>query len=523
MDKVKPTSLFREASLASLATLFSRILGYLRDAAVAYFFGGGLLTDAFYAAYRIPNLLRRLLGEGAMAAAFIPVFAKSLEEKNGYKENSQRFLSAALCALLWILIPLVLLGVLFTPQITHLIAHGFFKQNPEKFALTVSLSRVMFPYLLFVSLAAMATAILNTLRRFFLPGISPAALSLSEILFVAGAFLFWKGEGLPIIGLAWAVVAGGLLHLAIQIPGIFSKGFSFIPRPDFSHPGLLQVGKLLLPSMLGLSVDQINSFVDGICASFLVEGSMTALYNSNRVMQLPLALFGIAVASAALPSMAKNAAQGNREELKETLSVSLRMVIFALAPAMMGLLILSSPIIQALFERGEFSVAATRLTASSLFCYSLGLVAFAAAKVTASAFYALSDTKTPVRIAVICMILNSALNLLLMGPLGVGGLALSTSIAAWANAGLLLWHLRKKIGGFGGRRILQTFSKSLTASLGMGGLLMLMRLISWPNAVVQTVLSVAVGALLYLAFVRWMKLEEFSLLRKTLSQISDSD
>lgn len=504
------------ASAFTLATLISRMLGYGRDTAVAAFFGAGNVADAFYAAFRISNLLRRLLGEGALAASFIPVFTE-ISEKKG-REETRHFLHVLFSFLLILLVAVTAAGILFAPYLSRGVAWGF-GETPQKLELTTSLTRQMFPFILFISLAALATGVLNTQRVFFLPAVAPAALSVSEIVYVLAVAPLLAPEN-QVKGLAWSVTLGGALQLAVQLPSLVKRGFSFLWRWTPQHPGLRHVGRLMLPVTIGLSVDQLNAFVDTIFASFLQPGSVTALYYSNRVMQLPLALFGIAMASVALPSMSASAAREDIAEVKDTLNFSLRLVLFTIVPATLGLLTLSKPIVQALFQHGRFGLEGVEMTSDALFYYSLGLFSYSAVKILASAFYALQDTRTPVAVAAGAVILNAILNLALMRRMGVGGLALATSIASTLNAGTLYALLRRRIGRLATARVLTTLAQSVTASIPMVFSTVFAIAFLEDHRYVGLACAILIGVLVYAGFARLIKMEEWQPLWATLKRSS---
>jgi len=502
-------TLARSAGIFTGATLLSRILGYMRDSMVATFFGAGAAADAFYAAFRISNLFRRLLGEGALSASFIPVFSE-YSEKYG-KEETQNFLNVMFTTLLFLLTLLTVLGVIFAPQITRLIAMGF-ERTPERFALTVTLTRYMFPFLLFISLAALITGVLNSFHSFFLPALAPACLSIAEIGYILGLAPLLSPDKAA-IGLAISVTIGGFSQFFIHIPALWQKGYSLRLRWDPDHKGARRVGKLMVPATLGISVDQIDAFVDTICASFLAEGSVTALYYSNRVMQLPLALFGIALSQVSLPTMAAAVARKDTQLVKDTLNFALRLTLFMIAPATVGLIVLGRPIVQVLFQHGRFSAHATDMTNWALLFFSLGLFAYAAVKILASAFYAYQNTRTPVIIAACCVALNVTMDLLLMRPMGVGGLALSTATASWVNMVCLFFSLRKRIGLLGGRRIAVTMLKSVCGCAGMTAFCWFIMhahySVKIPLAVLLTV-AIAGGAAVYMAIARLLRMEEWT-------------
>ncbi|OGR89081.1 MAG: murein biosynthesis integral membrane protein MurJ [Elusimicrobia bacterium RIFCSPLOWO2_01_FULL_59_12] len=486
--------------------MLSRILGYVRDSLVANFFGAGLAADAFYAAFRISNLFRRLLGEGALSASFIPVFSE-YAEKHG-KEKTQRFFSVMFTTLLALLVALTALGVMFAPQITRVIAMGF-ERTPERFDLTVTLTRYMFPFLLFISLAALLTGVLNAFHSFFLPALAPAALSVVEIVYLLAVAPFVSPVQ-QVIGLAVSVAIGGFIQWVIQIPALLKKGYRLMFGWDLRHEGVLRVEKLMLPATIGISVDQLNAFVDTMIASFLQQGSVTALYYSNRVMQLPLALFGIALSQVALPAMSASVARGDAVQIKDTLNFSLRLTLFMIIPAMAGLMFLGAPIVKVLFEHGQFTPEATEMTSRAMLFFSLGLFAYAAVKILASAFYAHQNTRVPVAVAAVCVGLNIVLSLALMRRMGVGGLALATAVASWVNAALLFYLLRRKIGLLGGRRILTCLLKACAASLGMIGFCHLVMTARGPfHLIVRLAVAIAGGGLVYLGLARGLRMEEW--------------
>lgn len=503
-DKKRSTFTSRLGAFA-FATLISRILGYLRDSMVAAYFGGGFQTDAFYAAFKIPNLLRRFLGEGALTAAFVPVFTETLHNK-GKKEANQLF-NALLMGLLLICTGLVVLGVLFAPQVTQLVSWGFVR-DPEKFALTTQLTRLTFPFLLVISVAALVTAVLNSSGRFFVPAVAPSGLSIGEIFFI---FFVASRMNSPIEGLAIAAVLGVGLHLVWQLPSFYKEGFALKLVRPFSHPEVKTVFLLMGPTIIGLCADQVNSFVNQFCASFLETGAVSALYNSNRVMQLPLALFGVAVSSVALPALAQSASQKNKDEFRELLGFSLRIANFVLIPSFIGLAVLGYPIIQVLFQHGKFTAENSWVTYLALLPYAAGLPAYSAIKILASAFYAHKNTKTPVRIAFQAMAINAVLDVALMWKWGVGGLAFATTVSALYQAVALFYLLRKEIGLLGGREIIHSFIYGSLAGLSMGALcgglcfVVFVKL----HVILRVFISISAGTLFYFLLSRMLKIKEY--------------
>ncbi|MBN1621341.1 MAG: murein biosynthesis integral membrane protein MurJ [Endomicrobiales bacterium] len=502
MDHKKLT---HQVTSFAFGTAFSRMLGYIRDMLVAHTFGAGLFADAFYAAYRIPNLLRRILGEGSLSAAFIPVFSESIHKKS--KEETQYFLNVLFTALLLILAILTILGIIFAPQIVKLIAYGF-SSDAEKISITIYLTRIMFPFLFFICLAALALGILNTLGSFFVPAIAPASLSISEIVFILALAPALSPED-RIKGLAISVTIGGLGQLLVQLPKIKRLGWKLNFNLNLNHPDLKKVGILILPAMIGLSVDQINAFVNTICASFLQQGSITALYYSNRLMQLPLAIFGIAMASASLPSMSKAVAQNDIPVLKNTYNFSTKFVLFILIPSAAGLMTIGLPIIRVLFERGRFDALASSMTNSALFYYSLGLPAYALAKISANAFYSFQNTKTPVKVASVAMILNAILCILLMRHMGVGGLALATAVSSWFNVFVLGYLLQRKLKIIDFNQNILILGKIIIASSVMGSVCYWIAFVLFVNNIfLGMTLSIAGGIVIYFTLAAILKIEE---------------
>jgi putative peptidoglycan lipid II flippase len=439
-------NLGKAAGAVSGMTLLSRIFGFLRDMVIAMAFGSSASADAFFVAFRIPNMQRRILGEGAVNAAFIPVFTETLTQKG---ESAAWKMTANLFNILFITLSLVSLFILiFSPAVITVFAPGFIDE-PGKFELTVKLTRWMAPYLFFIGLAAFCMGILNTLKVFALPAATPILQNVSMVLSVIIIAPFMDE---PILGLAIGVLVGGVLQLLIQLPAVFKKGFRFKKSLDFKQEEVIKIAKLMGPIILGLAVYEINIMIDTLLASLLPGGSISYLYYGNRLVQLPLG----------------KAARGDLKELVQTLSFSIRLILFITIPATVGLIILREPIVNTLWERGEFLASTTDGTAIALLYYSIGLCAYSGIKIIAPAFYSLQDTKTPAKIGIYSMVLNTILNLILMGPLKHGGLALATSLAALFNVALLIHFLRKRLGLIGGRKILRSTLKMSSAAIAMG-------------------------------------------------------
>lgn len=456
--------LIKSTGVIGLATAISRVLGFIRDIVIASLFGTALYAQAFVVAFRIPNLLRDLVGEGATNAAFVPVLTDELTKrgKNEFFKLAQVILNILFVAL----VALTILGVLAAPLIVRLIAPGFLTDK-AKFDLTVTLTRFLFPFLLLVGLWAYAMGVLNSLGRFAAPAFGPCLLNLSMILCAK-----WFGEN--VFGLALGVLAGGTLQLFVQFPGLYLAGWKARLTNEFTHPDAKKVGLLLIPRALGACVYQVNVFISTILASLssiVGEGAVAALYYANRLWQLPLAVFGIAMAQATLPTMSKHVALNDMDKLKDTLSFSLKTLIFILVPSSIGLMVLSTPITEVLFERGAFTPYSTSITSSALFFYAMGLVACGGIKVLVNVFYSMHDTMTPVKTAFISVILNIVLNVALMRPLKIGGLALATSVATAFNFAALYILLEKRIGPLGTKETTNSLARVLLASLVMGAVL----------------------------------------------------
>ncbi|MDR3112373.1 MAG: murein biosynthesis integral membrane protein MurJ [Elusimicrobiota bacterium] len=504
-------TLTKNAKQTAFGTLLSRILGYIRDMLVANFFGAGVFADAFYAAFRIPNLFRRIFGEGAFSAAFIPVFTEYIHTKG--KSETQNFLNVVFSALVLVLVIASVLGIFFSPFLVKAIAWGF-ANNPEKMQLTVELTKLMFPFICFICLAAFLSAVLNVLHSFFLSAFAPSALSISEIFYMLSVAPFLIEQN-QIKGLAVSVIFGGFLHLLVQYPKLRFFGFHLKFKFNFNHPALKKVFFLMVPSVLGLSVDQINSFIDTICGSFLESGSITSLYYSNRIMQLPLAIFGIALASVSLPTLSESYVQKDISSFKKSLNFSIRLSLFALLPSMLGLSAIGFEAVRLLFERGHFDISNSIMTSTALFYYSLGLPAYSASKIFANAFYAFQDTKTPVKMAAWSMIAHVFLCVVLMRPLGVGGLAFATSIASYLNTFLLIFYLNKKIGSFGFKQIWYCVGKTfISSTLGAIAAFFAVKLCS--NLLINVPIAILSAIVVFFLLSKLLKSEELEAFLSTL-------
>jgi len=452
----------KAAGVVGSATLLSRIFGLIRDVVIAWFFGAGLSSDAFFVAFRIPNLLRRLFAEGSLSVAFIPVFTETLINRG--KDEAFEMAKSAIRLLSVLLVVVAIAGIFLSPLIIRIIAPGFI-DSPEKLSVTIFLTRIMFPYIFFIGMVALSMGILNVLGHFAAPALAPVFLNISII---CSVFLISPHMTDPVTGLAVGVVIGGILQLGFQVPFLIKKGFYFWQKAKIFHPGLKKIGLLMLPTIFGAAVYQINILVGTLLASLLPEGSVSYLYYADRLVQFPLGIFAIATATAVLPSISRQAAKKDLQAVRGTFAYAMKLVLFITIPSMVGLIVLREPIVALLFKRGAFDAKTTHLTAYALLYYSVGLWAFSAVRIVVSTFYALQDTKTPVRMAVISVCANIILGVVLMGPLGHGGIALATSLASMLNLGLLVRALKTKLGMLGLKAIMTSAYKTIICSVFMG-------------------------------------------------------
>jgi len=499
----------KAAGVVGVATFASRILGFIRDAVIAWFFGAGFSSDAFIAAFRIPNLLRRLFAEGSLSSAFIPVFTEYLIKQG---EDEAFHLARSAFRLLSVLLVIVTIcGILLSPWIVRLIAPGF---SADKLSLTIILTRLMFPYIFFIGMVALCMGILNVLGHFAAPALAPALLNISIIGSVFFISPFMKP---PVIGLGIGVLIGGIFQLLLQLPVLIQKGFHFWEKAKMIHPGIKRVGALMPPVILGGAVYQINILVGTLLASLLAQGSVTYLYFADRLVQFPLGVFAIATATAVLPSLSRQAATGDLNTLKDTFAHALKLVFFITIPASVGLIFLREPIIALLFQRGEFDAQATRLTAQALLYYAMGLWAFSAVRIIVATFFALQDTKTPLKMAGVAIVANIVLGVVLMKPLAHGGLALATSLASMMNLVLLLGALRTKLGALGWKNISLSVCRSVACSVIMGVAISMATLFIFPdsNKTLSGMIggvagSIAVGLCVYAAASYMLKSPELN-------------
>jgi putative peptidoglycan lipid II flippase len=540
------TRVTRAAGVVGVFTLLSRVTGLVRDILIGYLFGARGSADAFFVAFRIPNLLRRLTAEGALSAGFIPVFTDYLAHRDEKEAISVARIIFTFAAV--ILSAITILGMLFAFPLTYFFAPGFFAEQ-GKFTLTVFLTRLMFPYIFLVSMVALAMGFLNSFRHFMAPALSPVLLNLSIIVC---AFLFSPFLSEPVQSLAYGVLLGGVAQLILQLPYLHRYGLPLFPDFHFKHPALLRFLSLMAPAMIGAAVYQINVLVGTILASTLPQGSVSYLYYADRLLQFPLGIFAVALGTAALPSFSAMVSRKDFDGLRVGLYYSLRLINFVTLPAALGLIVVSVPVFSLLFQRGAFDSATTLHTAQALVYYSLGLWGISGTRVLVPVFHAMKDTKTPVRIAFYAFILNLIMSLILMGEVPVrgqanglvqaiqtatqhlaflslsyGGLALANSISSTAQFLSLLLVLHHRLGHFPWKDFSASFFRNLVSALFMAfPLWLIVRQVDWvrsePPLLTHTLvflLLLPLGVLLYLVFSYLFRSPEWPLVRDAGSAI----
>lgn len=513
--------LFRSTAVVSSMTMVSRIFGLLRDMVFTRIFGADAGTDAFLVAFKIPNFLRRLFAEGAFSQAFVPVLSGVKNEEGD--EAVSELVRNTLGTLAGILFILTVIAAIATPILVMIFAPGFIDQ-PEKFDLTADMLRITFPYIMFMSLTALSAGILNSYGRFAVPAFTPVLLNLSLI---AAAIWLAPLMDVPIMALAWGVFIAGVAQLAFQIPFILKLGLLRWPRWGWKNSGVRRILKLMIPGIFGSSVMQINLLFDTLIASFLVSGSVTWLYLSDRMVELPLGIFGIALATVILPNLSQKHAAGDPQAFSRMLDWALRWVLVIALPAAVALAVLAGPILSTLFLYGDFRPLDVEMAAISLLVYSSGLIGFILVKVLAPGYFARQDTKTPVKVGLIAMVANMVMNVIFVVPmLNLGwtaphaGLALATSISAFINAGLLFLGL-KKAGVYSPESgWMKLFSQTILAVSVMGGLIFVASgdLPFWITAtasqrILQLSWIIPLGALSYF-IVLWITGVRFEQLRR---------
>ena len=510
-ERSQSDNVVRSAGIVSIAVFTSRVTGLVREQVFAAMFGASAAVDAFRVGFTIPNLTRDLFAEGALSGAFVPIFTQYLSTKS--KEEARALSNLVATALVVIVGGLCALGIIFSPALVNLVAPGF-KEIPGKFELAVTMTRIMFPFLLLVALAAQVMGILNACSQFGVPAMASTFFNIGS---VASGLLIGKFLG-PVLGfsdihgMAYGVVIGGAMQLLWQLPSLHRAGFSLRPKFDWSHPGLRHIFRLMGPAILGNAAVQINVTVNNNFASRLDDpnGPISWLHYAFRFLQLPIGIFGVAIASATLPSISRSAAANDFAGFRDTLSRSLGLVFVLTIPSAIGLAVLGESIVAAIYQHGAFTLADTQQTARAVACYAVGLVGYSAATVLNPAFYAMHDAQTPMRISLGSILINLITATMMLNVVGLGheGLALSTSAVAIFSAVALFIVMRNRIGGIHGRDLWRTFSRVLLASAFMGAavyisshyLLMYLGLTSFAR-IVDIAVSIPIGILvLYWSF-----------------------
>jgi putative peptidoglycan lipid II flippase len=475
-ERAGQDEILRSAGLVSAAVLMSRVSGLVRETVMAHLFGAGRVYDAFSLGFRIPNLARDLFAEGALSSAFVPTFSQYLSTR-GRKEAAE-LANLVGTAVILIVGVLCALGMAFSPALVALLAPGWAAADPGKFALAIEMTRIMFPFLLLVALAAQAMGMLNACNQFGVPALASTLFNVGSVAFGI-TLAVWLGPHLGIAaieGMAYGVVLGGALQLLWQLPSLRRAGFFFRPRFDWSHPGLQRIMRLMLPAIVGGAAVQVNVAVNTNFASTIVDpvrglnGPVSWLQFAFRFMQLPLGLFGVAIASATLPAISRSAIGGRLDEFRRTLANSLGMVLLLTLPSSVGLIILRHAMIGAIYQGRKFEAYDTQQTALALYCYAIGLAGYAATKVLAPAFYALGSARIPMLVSIASILINYvvAWSMIRWSGLGHAGLALATSGVSLFGALALFWVIRGRIGGIHGRNLLRSTIKIGAASLAMG-------------------------------------------------------
>ena len=505
------TGVARAAGILMVAMIISRVLGYLRDVVIYAEFGQNRITDAYNAAFSIPDFLYMLLVGGALSSAFIPVFASYISTDR--EDEAWEVASIVLNLVMTLMLLGIVVGMVFTPQLIKILVPGF---SPDYSALTVKLTRIMFIQALFMGLSGLSMGVLNAYKHFLMPAIGSVLYNL--IIVVLGwilAVLF----NLGIMGFSIGVVVGAVANFAVQVPKLLQLGLRYRFSFNLRHPGVKKIFVLMAPVLIGLSVTHLNLFVNQNLASTLPPGIVAALRTGQRIMQLPIGIFAVAIAVAVFPTLTEYSAKNQMQEFKKTMSLGIRSVIFLTLPAAVGLIVLRVPIVRLLFEQGEFTHQATLATAHALLFYSIGLIGYSAQQVLNRTFYSIQDTITPVIVGVMTIVINLVFNFALIGPMGHGGLALAYSIAGIFNMVALLYFLRRKIGSINGSLLILSFFRSLLAALLMGvavyftagffeGNFDMTRKV---NQLLQVVAGVGVGFAFYMFVALLFKSEEVTL------------
>lgn len=519
-DNIEKRQMGRAAGVVSFYTMISRVLGLIRDMVIASFFGATISADAFIVAFRIPNMIRRFTAEGNMTIAFIPVFTEYLKTKS--KEEAFDLARNILTLLSIILVIITVFGIIFTPWIVRLIANGFVNEA-AKYELTVLLTRITFPYILLVSLVAFFMGVLNSLKHFAAPAAAPIFLNLGII---GATYLISPHLEEPVVGSAIGVLIGGVMQILLQLPFIYRFGLRLKPLFNLRHPAVKQIALLIIPALFGSAIYQINQLTGTLLASYLPGGSVSWLYYADRLVELPLGVFAIAISTASLPSLSRQAAEKDNSAFMDTLDHALKMTFFISIPAMAGLIIMGKPLIHLFFQRGAFDAVSTDMTSSALIYYSIGLWAFSGVRIVVSAFYALQDTVTPVKISVITFFTYLVSGLLLMFPMKHNGLALALSISSAVNFLLLVFFLRKKMPEWNFRPLLVSILKVSSASILMSICLILINIYLFSkdlyhsniSLIIQIAVMVTAGIIIFIVGAWIFKCKEIGILTRLIKR-----
>lgn len=503
-------SLLRSTGIVAASTLASRISGFIRDMLIANYFGASGSLDGFFVAFRIPNLFRRLVGEGALTISFIPVYTEYLI--NNSREEALDLARKTLSILLIVLTTIVVFGVIFSGQIVQLFAVGF--QDPSQLLLTIDLTRIMFPYLFLVGLVAFAMGYLNSHGYFFTPAFSPVLLNVG---FILGAVLFRKFFTEPLYGLALGVMAGGLMQVLLQIPTMIRAGFRMKFSIDLQHPGIRKIFRLIAPATFGIAVYQVNILVNTILASLLPSGSISYLFYADRLTEIVLGVFIVSIGNVILPEMSRVSALDDIDRLKKIFRTSVNAALFLAIPASAALMVIGYPILSVLFMRGEFTPFHTEMTRSALFFSSAGISSIALLRITTPTYYSLKDTRTPVITSTIAFVINITLGYLLMKTrLLHAGLALANSIAVTVQVVILLFVLKRKIGTLHFREYIIPISKIIAASLAMSAaLLYISGFADWTGGsfssrLITLIVMLTAGGVTYFSICMVLRVEELA-------------
>lgn len=512
------SSLLKSTSIVAISTFLSRIMGYIRDMIIADSFGATGKLDSFFVAFRIPNLLRKLVAEGSLTISFIPVYTDYLVNKE--KKEALELAQKTLSILILILIIITIIGEVFSPQIVKVFAYGF--RETERINLTIQLNRILFPYLLLVGLVAYAMGVLNSHKIFFSPAFSPVLLNIG---FILGAIIFSNYFNEPLYGLAIGVLVGGLMQLSLQIPFLIKSGFRIKFSIDINHPGIKRIFRMIAPALFGIAIYQINILMSTILASMLPSGSISYLYYSDRLIEIVLGIFIISLSNVILPELSKFSATKDYEKLKELYISSIRASLFIAIPSSIAMITVGIPIISTLFMRGEFTPYHVRMTYCALLYASMGIVAISVLRITTPVFFSLKDTRSPVITSTISFFLNIILGYFLMQTkLKHAGLSLANSISVTMQTLILLYWLQRKMGNIDLKSLISPIIKYFISGLVMSvAIWHISSFIDWLNdpfckRLLFLTIIILTGGSIYLLFCYLTKVTEIMTLLNRISQ-----